>query len=173
MRPSKDEYYLGIARAVAERSTCLRRKYGAIVVKNDAIVSTGYNGPARGVVNCLEVGCVKDESNLPHGQAYDDCPAVHAEENSITNAARNGVSVFGGSLYIVGVDGEGKTVMSIPCNRCKRILINAGIKRVVFLESDGGIKVIDPKEWVKEDSERYLEKIKEVRQKLNERKQKT
>jgi dCMP deaminase len=97
-RPPKDEYYLEIAKAVAQRSPCIRRKYGAVIVKNDAIVSTGYNGPARGVINCFEVGCIKDLQNLPHGMAYEDCPGVHAEENAVVNAARNGSNVLGGIL---------------------------------------------------------------------------
>ena len=83
-RPSKDEYYLEIAKVVAKRSPCLRRHYGAIIIKDDAIVSTGYNGPARGSINCFEVGCIKDLLNLPHYAGYDYCPAVHAEENCVS-----------------------------------------------------------------------------------------
>jgi len=164
-RPTKDEYYLEIAKAVALRSTCLRRKYGAIVVKKDTIVSTGYNGPARGVINCLDVGCIKEKLNLPHGAFYEDCTAVHAEENAIVNAARTGASVLGGVLYIAGVDKDGKLVEALPCNRCKRILINAGIERVVIRKPDGSIKYIQVSEWVSEDTNSYLKKFKEAKRK--------
>lgn len=158
MRPSKDEYYLEIAKSVALRSTCLRRKFGAIIVKNDAIVAAGYNGPARRVVNCLDVGCVKEILNLPHGRSYEDCPAVHAEENCVVNAARNGTSVLAGTLYIAGIEQEGKLVEADPCARCKRILINAGVEKVVIRKEDGGIKHINVSEWINEDTRSYLEK---------------
>ncbi|MEM5875609.1 MAG: dCMP deaminase family protein [Candidatus Aenigmatarchaeota archaeon] len=162
-RLSKDEYYLEIARAVSKRSTCLRRKYGAVIVLNDSIVSTGYNGTARGVVNCYEVGCIKDILNLPHGSAYDYCPAVHAEENAIINAARNGSKVVGGTLYIYGEDAKsGEIVEALPCNRCKRILINAGIEKVVIKTIDK-YKTVETRDWIKEDSENYsriIEKLK-------------
>jgi dCMP deaminase len=162
-RPPKDEYYLEIAKAVAQRSPCIRRKYGAVIVKNDAIVSTGYNGPARKVINCFEVGCIKDLQNLPHGMAYEDCPAVHAEENAVVNAARNGSNILGGTLYIAGVDKEGKLVEAIPCLRCRRILINAGIEKVVIRKEDGGIKYINTQEWIGEDTKTYLEKLEKVK----------
>jgi dCMP deaminase len=165
-RPPKDEYYLEIAKAVAQRSPCIRRKYGAVIVKNDAIVSTGYNGPARGVINCFEVGCIKDLRNLPHGMAYEDCPGVHAEENAVVNAARNGSNILGGNLYIAGVDKEGKLVEAIPCLRCRRILINAGIERVVIRKEDGGIKYINTQEWVSEDTKTYLEKLKRIKEEI-------
>lgn len=166
-RPAKDEYYLEIAKTVALRSTCLRRKYGAIVVKNDAIVATGYNGPARGVVNCLDVGCIKEILNLPHGRSYEDCPAVHAEENCITNASRNGTSVLGGILYISGIDNKGNLVEAEPCFRCKRILINAGIGKVVIRKANGGREYINVQDWVSEDTKNYLEKIERIRKNKN------
>jgi len=157
MRISKDEYYLEIAKAVALRSPCLRRKYGAIVVKNDAIVSTGYNGPARGSTNCEEAGCVKDVLNLPHYSGYDYCPAVHAEENAIINAARNGNSVLGGTLYLFGIDTKtGKPVAGVPCPRCKRVLINAGIKEVVTINENSELVRYNVEEWAKEDKQNYL-----------------
>jgi len=162
MRPSKEEYYLNIARAVAMRSPCLRRKYGAIIVKNDSIVSTGYNGPARGSTNCEEVGCIKESLNLPHYSAYDYCPAVHAEENAVINAARNGSSVLNGTLYLYGIDvASGKTVEGMPCPRCKRIIINAGIKEVVTLDAKG--KIIHQKvdKWVEEDKRSYIKLYRE------------
>lgn len=168
-RPSKDEYYLEIAKSIALRSPCSRRKYGAIVVKNDTIVSTGYNGSARGVVNCVDVGCIKDELDAPHGEAYEDCPAVHAEENAVINAARNGNSVLGGVLYISGVDKDGKLVEADPCYRCKRVLINAGIERVIIRKADGGIKSVNVSEWVSEDTKSYLEKLEKVKEKASKK----
>jgi len=157
MRISKEEYYLGIAKAVALRSPCLRRKYGAIIVKNDAIVSTGYNGPARGSTNCEEVGCIKEILNLPHYSGYDYCPAVHAEENAVINAARNGNSVIDGTLYLYGIDVKtNKPVAGMPCPRCKRVLINAGIKEVVTIDESGNITKYDVQNWTKEDKDNYL-----------------
>jgi dCMP deaminase len=157
MRFSKEEYYLGIAKAVALRSPCLRRKYGAIIVKNDAIVSTGYNGPARGSTNCEEVGCIKEILNLPHYSGYDYCPAVHAEENAVINAARTGNSVIDGTLYLYGIDVKtSKPVSGMPCPRCKRVLINAGIKEVVTIDESGNITKYDVQNWTKEDKDNYL-----------------
>ena len=156
-RPSKDEYYLEIAKVVAKRSPCLRRHYGAIIIKDDAIVSTGYNGPARGSVNCFEIGCVKDLLNLPHYAGYDYCPAVHAEENSITNAARNGTSVFGGIMYLYGIDAKANApIEGMPCPRCKRLIINAGIKEVVTLDKEGNIRHYPVKDWIEEDKQNYI-----------------
>lgn len=167
-RPSKDEYYLEIAKTVAKRGTCLRRNFGALIVKNDAIVSTGYCGSARGVVNCLEVGCVKDLLNLPHGKAYDECISVHAEENAIINAARNGSPTVGATLYIAGILPNGELTEAIPCDRCKRAIINAGIEKVVILKANGEIKEILVSGWVKEDTEKYLEKLKQFQKSKNE-----
>ncbi|MCS7094102.1 MAG: dCMP deaminase family protein [Candidatus Aenigmarchaeota archaeon] len=162
-RPNKDEYYLEIAKAVSKRSPCIRRRYGAIIVVNDAIVSTGYNGPARGVINCIEVGCIKNILKLPHGKAYDYCPAVHAEENTVVNAARNGSKISNGILYIYGEDAEtGEEVEATPCNRCKRILINAGVEKVV-IKTKEGFKILDVKSWIREDTESYLGLLEEVK----------
>jgi len=163
-RPSKDEYYLGIAKSVAQRSPCIRRQFGAIVVKEDVVVSTGYNGPARGVVNCMEVGCLKEEMKVPHYTGYEWCIGVHAEENCIINAARHGASVLGGTLYLYGQDyRDGSLVEGRPCDRCKRVLINAGIKRVVIKRADGSILKLDVEDWVKEDTGSYKKKLLEVR----------
>jgi len=163
LRPTKAEYYLEIAKAVCLRSPCLRRKFGAIVVREDAVVSSGYNGPARGVINCSEVGCIKDELDLPHYSSYDECPGVHAEENAILNAARHGANVLGGILYVLGQNSDGSLTEAKPCNRCKRVIINAGIKEVVIKKSDGSIAKIDVSEWASEDTKRYLERMEEVR----------
>lgn len=162
-RPSKDEYYLEIAKSIALRSPCSLRRYGAIIIRNDAIISTGYNGSARGVINCLDVGCIKEELNLPKGRGYEDCLAVHAEENAVINAARSGTNVLGGILYISGIDKNGNLVEADPCYRCKRILINAGIEKVVIRRADGGIKHINVSEWISEDTKNYLEKLEKIK----------
>ncbi len=153
-RLSRDEYYLGIAKSISKRSPCTRRQFGAIIVVNDAIVSTGYNGPARGVNNC-SLGCLKDKMGSKEYSGYEDCPAVHAEENAVINAARNGTSVLGGILYILGVRPDGTSNKSHPCNRCSRIIINSGIIRVVTVDAEGKLIVYDPKDWIKRDNEWY------------------
>lgn len=161
-RISKEEYYLGIAKAVAQRSPCLRRQIGAIIVKEDAIVSTGYNGPARGVVNCLNVGCLKNKKNMPSYSGYDFCIGVHAEENAVLNAARNGSGVLGGTLFLAGIDTATGSICELrPCDRCKRVIINAGIKKVYAKKPDGSIDEMNVEKWVKEESERYTEQMKE------------
>lgn len=163
-RLSKDEYYLGIAKAVCLRSPCIRRQFGAIIVRDDVVVATGYNGPARGVVNCMEVGCLKDELNLPHYSGYDYCDGVHGEENCIINAARHGASVLGGTLYLYGQNfGDSSPIEGKPCDRCKRAIINAGIKEVVTKNSDGKIVKTKVSDWIKEDTKQYLDKLKEAR----------
>ncbi len=123
-RINKKDYYLSIAKDVAQRSPCLRRKYGAVIVKYDGIISTGYNGPPRGQKHC-EI-CIRESNNIPHGVDYSGCPAVHSEENAIINAARQGASTLGGTLYLWG------EIPTEPCYRCKRVLINAGIDNVVI-----------------------------------------
>lgn len=163
-RPSKDEYYLGISHAVCLRSPCIRRQFGAIIVVNDVVVSSGYNGPARGVVNCSEVGCLKDELGIPAYSGYEFCPGVHAEENAVVNAARHGASVLGGTLYLSGrTYTDGSLAEARPCDRCKRILINSGIKKVVSRKRDGSIARVDVANWVKEETEKYLKEINEAR----------
>jgi len=164
LRPTKMGYYLEIAKAISLRSPCLRRKFGAIIVRDDVVVSSGYNGPARGVVNCFEVGCIKDELDLPHYSNYDECIGIHAEENSVINAARHGASVLGGTLYLYGQKSEDNSpIEGRPCDRCKRVIVNAGIKEVVTKKSDGSVAKTDVVKWVKEDTEQYLEKLKEAR----------
>ena len=157
--PSKDEYYLDIAKAVAERSTCIRRKFGAIIIKDDAVVSSGYNGPARGVVNCMEIGCLKNELDAPEYSAYEYCPAVHAEENAIINAARHGASVLGGMMFIHGEYTDGSLSEGMPCDRCKRAIINAGIEIIVIRKADGSISKVRTSDWVREDSWNYMQKL--------------
>jgi len=129
-RPNKTNYYLSIAKGIAARSTCLRRQYGAVIVKNDAIVSTGYNGAARGVANCCDIGeCWREEHGVPHGEQYEKCQGVHAEANAIINASRE--EMEGATLYLAGFD-NGKVIDAPrPCEMCNRLIRNSGIKYVV------------------------------------------
>ena len=130
MRPTKDEYYLGIAEAVARRSTCLRRQYGAVIVKNDVIVSTGYNGAPRGTGNCCDTGeCYRTEHNIPHGEQYEKCQAVHAEMNAIMNA--NPVDRYGATLYLVGFEDGKRIEKPQPCLMCEKMIKNSQIRWVV------------------------------------------
>ena len=127
-RPTKDEYYLNIAEAVMQRSTCLRRKYGAVIVKDDEIISTGYNGTPRGEANCNEIGhCWREENNIPHGERYEACRSVHAEMNAIISASRR--NMIGSTLYLASDKPDAK-----PCDICRRLIQNAGISRVVTKE---------------------------------------
>jgi len=110
----------------------------------------------------MEIGCIKDALDLPHYSAYDLCPAVHAEENAIINAARNGSSILNGTLYLYGIDVKsGKPVAGMPCPRCKRAIINAGIEKVVTIDEKGKIVSYDVKEWAEEDKRNYTNAYKE------------
>lgn len=128
-RLSKSEYYLNIAAEVAKRSTCLRRQYGAVIVKNDEIIATGYNGSPRGSVNCVDVGeCWRHRNNIPHGERYEACEAVHAEQNAIISASRK--DMIGSVLYLAGWE-NGVRIEAVPCVICSRLIRNAGIERVI------------------------------------------
>ena len=140
MRLDKDNYYLKIAEAVLNRSTCLRRRYGAVIVKDDEIISTGYNGAARGMPNCDELGyCFREREQIPHGERYESCRSVHGEANAIISASRR--DMLGAVLYLTGKEADGSPV-------CKRLIINAGISTVVVLGSDNEIKRTSVKDWV-------------------------
>ena len=132
-RPSKEKYYLDIAAAVSTRSTCVRRQYGAVIVKNDMIISTGYNGSARRWINCCDTGeCWREAHNIPHGEQYEKCQAVHAEANAIICAHR--LDMMGATLYLAGYE-DGKRIEDPqPCKMCQRMIENAGITRVVTSE---------------------------------------
>lgn len=151
-RISKDQYYLGIAEEVARRSTCFRRSIGAIIIKDDQIISTGYVGAPRKTKDSLEHGfCLRDKLNVPHGQRYELCRSVHAEQNAIINAARAGVSLLGGDMYIYGsVPGKPKPINAFPCFICKKMLINAGLDRVICSTADGKMKIFRVKNWMKD-----------------------
>lgn len=132
MRPSKEEYYLNLASQVAERGTCLRRKFGAIIVKDDQILSTGYAGAPRGTKNCCDIGaCPRESANIPAGERYELCRSVHAEANAIIAASR--LDMIGSTLYLACIDAKtGEfTPGTRPCRMCTRFIINAGIERVV------------------------------------------
>ena len=150
-RISKENYYLDIAQTVLERATCLRRIYGAIIVKNDEIISTGYNGAPRGRRNCVDMGyCTREALRVPRGERYELCRSVHAEANAIISASRR--DMIGGTLYLVGREaGSGSLTDAVPCSMCKRTIINAGIKDVVARCADGSFHITDVNEWIEND----------------------
>ena len=152
-RISKENYYLDIAETVIERSTCLRRQYGAIIVKNDEIISTGYNGAPRGRKNCSDLGyCTREAMQVPRGERYELCRSVHAEANAIISAARRDMA--GGTLYLVGRDAPSGEVLSdaTSCSMCRRLIINAGLKKVVIRNTADRFSVVDVEEWVREEN---------------------
>lgn len=151
-RISKHEYYLGIAKEVARRSTCFRRAIGAIIIRDDQIISTGYVGAPRKTTDSLEHGfCLRDKLKIPHGHRYELCRSVHAEQNAIINAARAGVSLLGGDMYIYGsVSGEDKPIDAIPCFICKKMIINSGLNRVIGSTADGKFHVSKILDWIKD-----------------------
>lgn len=151
-RKSKHEYYLGIAKEVAHRSTCYRRTIGALIIRDDQIISTGYVGAPRKTKDSFEHGdCLRDRLNIPHGQRYELCRSVHAEQNAIINAARAGVSLLGGDIYIFGsIYGEKKPIDAFPCFICKKMIINAGLNRVICSTADGKMKIFSIEDWIKD-----------------------
>lgn len=135
-RISRTDYYLNIAKDIASRSTCLRRKYGVVIVNNDEIISTGYNGSPRGVSNCCDNNfCLRQELNVNPGEKYELCRSVHAEQNAIISANRK--DMIGGILYLVGLEIDGSvTKYNRPCKICARMIINSGINTVITLNPD-------------------------------------
>ncbi len=123
-RPTWDEYFMKIAHLVAERSTCLRRKVGAVLVKDKRILATGYNGAPSGLAHCLDIGCLRQKNNVPSGQRHELCRGVHAEQNCLCQAAKYGISVEGATIYCT----------NFPCVICAKMLINAGIKKICYAE---------------------------------------
>ena len=151
-RISKENYYLDIAQTVIERATCPRRCYGAIIVKNDEIISTGYNGAPRGRKNCVDLGrCARDAMNVPRGERYELCRSVHAEANAIISAARR--DMVGGTLYLAGKDAVTGEILSdaTSCAMCRRLIINAGLEKVVIRVSPADYTVVDVRRWIEED----------------------
>ena len=148
LRPGWDEYFLNIAKAVSARATCMRRKYGAVITKNNIIVSTGYNGAAAGTKDCLAVGkCTRKELQIPHGQRYELCHSVHAEANAIIRASAD--ELEGSTIYISGADSGAGECHSEPCMMCKRMILNARILKVVYSDGNGKYHVVKPAQWLK------------------------
>jgi len=151
-RIDKENYYLDIAETVLERSTCSRKHYGAIIVQNDEIVSTGYNGAPRGRINCTDLGyCLRQKLGVPSGQRYELCRSVHAEANAIISAARK--ETLGGTLYLVGRDVESGELHDDPqpCSMCRRLILNAGLKKVVMRNSRDRYTVAHVEDWIRDD----------------------
>ncbi len=151
-RVSKHNYYLDIAQTVAERSTCLRKKYGAIIVKDDVIIATGYNGAPRGRKNCTDLQyCMREKLQIPRGERYEMCRSVHAEANAIIAAPRD--QMLGATLYQTCVSpADGSIVGDIcSCMMCKRMIINAGISRVVFRDTKEKFHIVDVQDWIEND----------------------
>lgn len=152
MRKDKINYYLDIAESVLQRSTCIRRNFGAIIVKNDEIISTGYNGAPRGRKNCTDLGyCMREKLNIPRGERYELCRSVHGEENAIISAARR--DMIGASLFLVGKDFETNEYVkdARPCAMCKRIIINSGINKLYIRNTKDKYTVIDVSEFINND----------------------
>ena len=156
-RRDKTNYYLDIAEAVSERGTCIRRRYGAIIVRNDEIVSTGYAGAPRGRKNCVDLGCCRREAlNVPRGERYELCRSVHAEANAIISASRR--DLIGSTLYLVGRDARTNELLpdAMCCSMCKRQIINAGIDRVVIRVDEKIYRTIPVSDWIENDDSIFL-----------------
>lgn len=153
-RRDKINYYLDIAEATTGRGTCLRRNYGAVIVKNDQIVSTGYVGAPRGRANCCDLGyCTREKLNVPRGERYELCRSVHAEANAIIHASRS--DMIGATLYLVGIEKkDGSYVKNAsPCSMCRRMIINAGIERVIVRDDRETYHTYEvDEEWVVVDN---------------------
>ena len=152
MRRDKLNYYLDIAETVLARGTCLRRNFGAIIVKNDQIISTGYVGAPRGRENCCDLGyCTREAMNVPSGERYELCRSVHAEMNAIISAARR--DTLGATLYLAGREAKTGELLhdATSCSMCRRLIINAGIQRVVIRNTDRDYSVVHVEDWVRED----------------------
>ena len=150
-RRDKINYYLDLAETVSKRSTCLRRRYGAVIVNNDEVISTGYVGAPRGRRNCTDMGyCVRQQLGIPRGERYELCRSVHAEANAIISASRD--KMLNATLYLTGVEMDGSYVShSCCCSMCKRLVINAGITTVVIRDTDTDYRIIPVNEWILND----------------------
>lgn len=152
MRTDKINYYLDIAETVLERGTCLRRNYGAIIVKNDQIISTGYVGAPRGRKNCIDMGfCVRENLKVPRGERYELCRSVHAEQNAIIHAARE--DMIGSTIYLVGKDATTGAYVenASACSMCKRMIINAGIEKIIIRNNKTHYTIIAVNDWIIND----------------------
>ncbi len=152
MRRDKINYYLDLAETVSKRCTCLRRWYGAVIVKDDEVISTGYVGAPRGRANCSDLGvCIRMQKNVPRGERYELCRSVHAEANAIISASRD--QMIGSSLYLVGLEADTQeyVVNSCCCSMCKRMVINAGIETVYIRDTKDEYRTIKVQEWIDHD----------------------
>lgn len=151
-RPEKHQYYLDIAKVVSTRSTCLKVLIGAIIVKGDQIIAAGYVGAPRKTKSSIEHDfCLRQKLNIPSGSQYELCRSVHAEQNAIINAARAGVSVVGGNMYIYGEERPtGELLDAFPCFICKKMIINAGLERVIssIKDAEQKFKIFSIDEWI-------------------------
>ena len=148
MRPSWDDYFMEIVEIIKTRSTCLRRQVGALIVKDKRILTTGYNGAPVGCRHCSEIGCLRDQLHVPSGQNHELCRAIHAEQNAIVQAAYSGISVNGGTLYVT----------TQPCSLCAKMIINAGIQRVVYKGDYPDLLAMDLLKEANVTVEKYIEK---------------
>ena len=157
-RASKDEYYLDIAKEVSRRSACFRRAIGAIIIRDDQIISTGYVGAPRKTKDCYEQGtCLRDKLGIPHGVRYELCRSVHAEQNAIINAARAGVNLLGGDIYIYGsVYGKDEPINAFPCFICKKMIINAGLNRVISSTTSREMHTSLVSDWIRDWQEKDI-----------------
>jgi len=151
-RRDKVNYYLDLADVVSKRGTCLRRRYGAVIVKNDEVISTGYVGAPRGRMNCSDLGfCIRQQMNIPRGERYELCRSVHAEANAIISAERE--KMIGSTIYLSGREvSTGEYIMkSNSCSMCKRMIINAGIETVIVRDTENEYRVIKVQDWIDND----------------------
>jgi len=158
-RIDKINYYLDIAESVLERSTCIRRCFGAIIVKNDEIIATGFNGAPRGRKNCCDLKyCLREKMEIPRGERYEMCRAVHAEQNAIISASRR--DIIDSTLYLVGKEAESNNYVanSNPCSLCKKMIINSGIKEVILRDTKDSYRIVKVQDYI--DNDESLEGIK-------------
>lgn len=152
-RRDKVNYYLDLAEVVSQRATCLRRQYGAVIVKNDEVVSTGYVGAPRGRANCIDLGfCIREELKIPRGERYELCRSVHAEANAIISASRE--RMIGSAIYLSGIDlkeGGDYVKNANPCSMCKRLIVNAGIEMVYIRDDKDNYRVIKVQDYIDND----------------------
>ncbi len=151
-RRDKINYYLDLADVVSKRGTCLRRRYGAVIVNNDEVISTGYVGAPRGRKNCNDIGfCIRQKMNIPRGERYELCRSVHAEANAIISAERE--KMIGSTLYLSGREvSTGEYIEnSNSCSMCKRMIINAGISKVVVRDTENTYRIVNVQDWIEND----------------------
>jgi dCMP deaminase len=160
-RISKQQYYMNIAREVSKQCSCFRARHGAVIVKDDQIIATGYIGAPRKTKDCLERNnCLRRELGIPSGQRYELCRSVHAEQNAIINAARAGVSILGARLFLYSVkldeEGEETIIDALPCFICKKLIVNSGMEEVVSMRADSSMKTYQVADWVADWQENDL-----------------